>query len=107
MLCKDRDPLWINRGIKTMILTKDKVYRLLARKKNDIHLRNSLNNLQKKLKDVIKNAKQKYLVGISKKFYNPPTSSKCYWGVIYRVCSSLIDESDCPSQLLTAWKSKV
>ena len=61
IFCKDRDALWMNLQIKTIILAKDKLYKLIARKNNDIHLRNSFNNLQKKkrkkMNDVIKNAK--------------------------------------------------
>ena len=50
MIYDDRDPPGMNRRIKTIILAKDRGYKVLARKSNDINLRNSFNNLQKKLK---------------------------------------------------------
>ena len=38
--------------------------------------------IYKKLNEVIENAKQKYLVRISKKLNNPATSSKCHWSLL-------------------------
>ena len=43
-----------------------------------MHLRTSFNNIQKKLDIVNENAKQKYLVRISKKLNKPSVSIKCY-----------------------------
>ena len=53
MICDDRNPPGMNRRIKTIILAKDRGYRLLARKSSDINLRNSFNNLQKKLNEAM------------------------------------------------------
>ena len=43
-----------------------------------MHLCTSFNNIQKKLDIVNENAKQKYLVRISKKLNKPSVSIKCY-----------------------------
>ena len=43
-----------------------------------MHLCTSFNNIQKKLDIANENAKQKYLVQISKKLNKPSVSIKCY-----------------------------
>ena len=68
ILCNDRDPPWMNCYPKIIVLTKRKMHKLFARKKNKHNLLcNTFNKLQTKLNETIENAKQKYLVRISTK----------------------------------------
>ena len=79
ILCNDWTPPWMNRYLKTIILTKHKMHKLFARKKKYNHLCNSFNKLQKKLNETIGNAKRKYLLRIStNKINNPSKNSKFY-----------------------------
>ena len=79
ILCNDCTPPWMNHYLKTIILTKHKMHKLFARKKNYNHLRNSFNKLQKKLNETIENAKRKYLLRTSTNKINIPSKNSKFY----------------------------
>ena len=70
--CDDRDPPWINKNIKQLILERN------LRSKKTLQLFNQFQFLQTKLNSLIEKSKEKYYVRLSKKLLDPQTSPKSY-----------------------------
>ena len=66
----DRDPPWINKNVKKVILEKDEMYRNYAKQNNDPRIFAKVKCLQKELNSIIESNKQKYYPCLSKKLVN-------------------------------------
>ena len=75
----DRDPLWINKNIKQLILEKNEMHKKYVNKKKDPRIFDKVKCLQNELNSIIESNKQKYYCRLSKKLVDPMTSTKSYW----------------------------
>ena len=82
IICDDRDPPWMNRHIKNLILYKANFYKTFVRGKNSMFHLLTFHNLQNHLNQFIQKAKQNYLSKVAKKLSDPSTSTKCYWSLL-------------------------
>ena len=58
--CDDRDPPWINKDIKQLILDKNRAYKSYIRNDKSLQLFNQFQFLQTKLNSLIKESKNQY-----------------------------------------------
>ena len=82
IICDDRDPPWMNRHIKNLILYKAIFYKTFVRGKNSMFHLLTFNNLRNHLNQFIQKAKQNYLNKVTMKLSDPSTSTKCYWSLL-------------------------
>ena len=87
----DRDPPWMNRHIKNLILYKDNFYKTYVRGKNSLFHLFNFNNLQNRLNQVIQRDKQNYLNKVAKELSDPSSSTKCYWSLL----KTLLNDKKC------------
>ena len=81
----DRDPPWINRSIKKMIMNKNLVFKRFVNKKGFVNNSSNLerfSSFQKKLNSSIETSKQDYFSKTAKKLSDPNISSKSYWPIL-------------------------
>ena len=74
----DRDPPWINKNVKQLILEKNEIYKKYVNENKDPRIFDKVKCLQNKLDSIIESNKQKYYSCLSKKLVNPMTSTKSY-----------------------------
>ena len=79
--CDDRDPRWINKNIKQLILEKNEAYKSHLRSNKFLHFFNHFQFLQTKLNSLIEESKEKHYARLSKKLLDPQTSPKSYWSI--------------------------
>ena len=77
--CDDREPPWINKSIKQLILEKNQAYKSYLRINKSLQFLIQVQVLQTKLNFLIEESKGKYL---SKKLLDPQTSLKSYWSIL-------------------------
>ena len=82
IICDGRDPPWMNRHIKNLILYKAIFYKTFVRGKNSMFHLLIFNNLRNHLNQFIQKAKQNDLNQVTMKLSDPSTSSKCYWSLL-------------------------
>ena len=80
--CNDRDPPWINKNIKQLILDKNHAYQSYIRNDKSFQLFNQFQFLQTKLSSLIKESKNQYYTRLSHKLLDPKTSQKSYWSIL-------------------------
>ena len=80
--CDDRDPPWMNRYIKNLIVVINDFHKKFVLPSNNTGNLLMFKNLQNQLIQSIHTAKQKYFNKISKKLCDPLTSIKCYWSLL-------------------------
>ena len=80
--CKDKDPLWMNKQVKTLIAEKNAFYKRLMRRMVSSKLLDKLDALQTKLQSSINFFQFNCYKEISKKLSDPSTSPKCYWTLL-------------------------
>ena len=80
--CDDRDPPWINKNIKQLILEKNQAYKSYLWSKKFLQFLNHFRFLQTKLNSLIEESKEKYYVRLSKKVLDPQTSPKSYLSIL-------------------------
>ena len=80
--CDDRDPPWINKNIKQLILEKNQAYKSYLWSNKSLQFLNQFQFLQTKLNSLIEESKEKYYVHLSKKLLDPQTSPKSYWSIL-------------------------
>ena len=76
--CDDRDPPWMNRHIKNLIVAINDFHKKFVLPSNNTGNLLMFKNLQNQLIQSIHIAKQKYFNKISKTLCDPLTSTKCY-----------------------------
>ena len=72
--CGDRDPPWIYKNIKQLILEKNQAYKSYLRSNKSLRFLNQFQFLQAKLNSLIEESKEKYYVRLSKKLLDPQTN---------------------------------
>ena len=82
VICDDRDPPWMNRYIKNVIVAINDFHEKLVLPSSNIGNLLIFRNLQNQLIQSIHIAKQKYFNKISWKLWDPLTSTKCYWSQV-------------------------
>ena len=80
--CDDRDPPWMNRYIKQLILAVNDFYKKFVLSSSNTGNLLMFKNSQNQLIQSIHTAKQKYFNKISKKLCDSLTSTKCYWSLL-------------------------
>ena len=79
--CDDRDPTWINKNVKQLILAKNQAYKSYLWSNKSLQFLNQFQFLQTKLNSLIEESKEKYYVCLSKKLLDPQTNPKSYWSI--------------------------
>ena len=80
--CDDRDPPWMNRYIKNLIVAINDFHKKFVLPSSNTGNLLMFKNLQNQLIQSIHTAKQRYFNKISKKFRDVLTSTKCYWSLL-------------------------
>ena len=80
--CDDRDPTWINKNIKQLILEKNQAYKSYLRRDKSLQFLNQFQFLQTKSNSLIEESKEKYYGRLSKKLLDPHTCPKSYWSIL-------------------------
>ena len=74
----DRDPPWIYKNGKQLILEKKEMYKRYVNEDKDPRIFNKVKCLQNELNSIIESNKQKYYFRLSKKVVDSMTSMKSY-----------------------------
>ena len=82
IICNDRDPSWINKNIKKVIIDKNHAYKCYRQNENNSLTFQNFQFLQSKLNSLIEESKHKYHARLSKKLSDPATSPKSYWSIL-------------------------
>ena len=83
IICHDRDPLWIKKDIKQLILDKNHAYKSYIRNDKSLQFFNQFQFLQTKLKSFIEKSKNQCYACISHKLLDKTkTSQKSYWSIL-------------------------
>ena len=69
--CNDRDPPWINKDIKQLILDKNHAYKSYIRNDKSLQFFNQFQFLQTKLSSLIDDSKNQYYTCLSHKLLDP------------------------------------
>ena len=80
IICDDRDPPWMNDGIKKMIKRKNWLFQN-QRKSFDLDFTN-LNLLKQDVLNAITSSKLKYHERLANKLNNSKTAPKSYWRIL-------------------------
>ena len=80
--CDDRNPPWIDKKIKKLVLHKNRAYNAYSRDKNNTDLVNKFQSLQTHLETSAEESKQKYYPRLSNKLLDSKTSPKSYWSML-------------------------
>ena len=82
IICDDRDPPWINKDIKQLILDKNHAHKSYGRNDKSLQFFNRFKFLQTKLIFLIEESKNQYYTLLSHKLLHPKTSQKSYWSIL-------------------------
>ena len=80
--CDDRDPTWINKDMKQLILDKNHAYKSYIRNDKSLQFFNQFQFLQTRLSSLIEESKNQYYTRLSHKLLDPKTSQKSYWSIL-------------------------
>ena len=81
-ICNDRDPPWINKDIKQLILDINYAYKSYICNDKSLKFFNQFHFLQTKLNSLIEESKNQYYSCLSHKLLDPKTSQKSYWSIL-------------------------
>ena len=81
-ICNDRDPPWINKDIKQLILDKHHAYKSYIGSDKSLKFFNQFQFPQTKLKFLIEEPKNRYYTRLSHKLLDPKASQKSYWSIL-------------------------
>ena len=82
IICGDRDPPWINKAIKKLMLEKNLAFKSYCCSKKSMFLFEKFKALQYQLNISIKESKEKYYTKLSSTLANSLTSPKTYWSIL-------------------------
>ena len=80
--CNDRDPPWINKDIKQLILDRNHTYKSYIQNDKLLQFFNEFQFLQTKLVSLIEESKNQYYTRLSAKLLDPKMSQKSYWSIL-------------------------
>ena len=78
----DRDPPWIKKDIKQLILDKNHAYKSYICNDKSLQFFNQFQFLQTRLSSLIEESKNQYYTRLSHKLLDPKTSQKSYWSIL-------------------------
>ena len=70
IICDDRDPPWINKDLKQLILDKNHAYKSYIRNDKSLQFFNQLQFLQTKSRSLVKESKNQYYTRLTHKLLN-------------------------------------
>ena len=79
---KSRDPPWINRSIKNLLLRSKRAYRKYIRKGYKEEDRDQVELLREEVRQSIENARHNYLESLGNDLANKETGNKKYWAIM-------------------------
>ena len=82
IICKNRDPPWINNNIKKIINDKNRAHASYRLNENNSSTFQHFQFLQSRLNSIIEKSKLKYYARLSRKLSDPATSPKSYWSIL-------------------------
>ena len=82
IICDDRDPPWLNKDIKQLILDKNHAYKSYICNDKSLQFFNQFQFLQTRLNSLIEESKNQYYTHLSQKLLDPKTSQKSYWSIL-------------------------
>ena len=82
ILCDDKDPPWLNSRIKSLLQSKNKIFKNYRQNKSNLQLINKLNFFQERLRDLITISKNNYYKRMANKLNNLQRNSKAYWSLL-------------------------
>ena len=80
--CDDRDPPWINKDIKQLVLDKNYAYKSYIRSDKSLKFFSQFQFLQTKLNFSIEESKNQYYSHLSHKLLDSKTSQKSYCSIL-------------------------
>ena len=80
--CDNRDPPWINKEIKKLMLEKNLAFKSYCYSNKSMFFFKKLKALQCQLNMSIEGSKEKYYTKLSSRLADPLTSPKTYWSVL-------------------------
>ena len=78
IICDDKDPPWINKDIKQLILDTNHTYKSYICNDKSLQFFNQLQFLQTKLRSLIKECKNQYYTRLTHKSLDPKARQKLY-----------------------------
>ena len=81
IICDDRDPPWINKEIKKLMLEKNLAFKSYYYSNKSMFLFEKFKALQYQLNISIEESKEKYYTKLSSRLADPLTSPKTYWSI--------------------------
>ena len=78
----DKDLLWVNTKIKSLLQEKSKIYKTFRKDRNNTQLLRKLEHLQNRLNKSIDSSKHNYYLRIANKLSSIQKSSKAYWSLL-------------------------
>ena len=82
IICDDRDPRWINKEIKKLMLEKNRAFKSYCYSNKSMFFFKKLKALQYQLNISIEESKEKYYTKLSSRLADPLTSPKTYWSIL-------------------------
>ena len=80
--CDDRDPPWINKEIKKLMLEKNLAFKSYCYSNKSMFFFEKFKALQYQLNMSIEESKEKYYTKLSSRLADPLTSPKTYWSIL-------------------------
>ena len=82
IICDDRNPPWINKEIKKLMLEKNWVFKSYCYSHKSMFLFEKFKALQYQLNISIEESKEKYYTKLSSRLADPLTSPNTYWSIL-------------------------
>ena len=82
IICDDRDPPWINKEIKKLMIEKNLAFKSYCCSNRNMFLFENFKALQYQLHIYVEESKEKYYTKLSTRLADPLTSPKTYWSIL-------------------------
>ena len=82
IICDDRDPPWLNKEIKKLMLEKNLAFKSYYYSNKSMFLFEKFKALQYQLNISIEESQEKYYTKLSSRLADPLTSPKTYWSIL-------------------------
>ena len=82
IICDDRDPPWINKGMKKLMIEKNLAFKLYCCFNRNMFFLEKFKALQYQLHISMEESKEKYYTKLSSRLADPLTSPKTYWSIL-------------------------
>ena len=82
IICDDRDPPWINKEIKKLMIEKNLVFKSYCCSNRNMFLIEIFKALQYQLQIYIEQSKERYYTKLSSRLAHPLTCPNTYWSIL-------------------------